>query len=234
MSGMWMGKEGVEFGVELCPAEDAERDDIEPEEQGDAGAERAVDLRVVGKTRDIPAKDERGGKPHGGGDDGAGNDALPGLLHGRSHVVDQGDDADAAGERDDPADEQSDGVEGSASRGDEVQREPAGKELAEHDEGGGKKKRQQRDRNKEEGAETALPEGPAVEGKFVGAADAFHQGGEDAGGSDETDDEGGDEGVRGPWAVGCVDEVAFEERADVGRKDAVEEQRELEAERGGV
>jgi len=83
-------------------------------------------------------------------------------------------------------------------------------------------------------AETALPEGPTVFGKFVGTADAFHQGGEDAGGSDETDDEGDDEGVSGPDAVRRVDEVALQERADIRGQNAIEEQRELEAEWGGV
>ena len=96
MSLMWVTRAGVEFGVELCPAEDAEGDDVEPEEESDGGAERAIDLGVVGKARDVPAEDECGGEPHGGGDDGAGKDALPGLLHGCSEVVDQTDDADAA------------------------------------------------------------------------------------------------------------------------------------------
>src|SRR6266852_9789123 len=110
MSVMWVVKAGVELGVELCPAEDAERDDVEPEEKGDAGAEGSVDLRVVGEACDVPAEDERGEEPHGGGDDGAGQDAFPGLLHGRSHVVDEADDADTADEGDTPADEESEDV----------------------------------------------------------------------------------------------------------------------------
>ena len=40
--------------------------------------------------------------------------------------------------------------------------------------------------------------------------------------------------VSGRGAVGRVDEVALEERADVGREDAIEEGGELEAEWGGV
>ena len=60
----------------------------------------------------------------------------------------------------------------------------------------------QRERNEEKCAEAALPEGPAVDREVVGAANAFHQGGEDAGGSDEADEEGDDEGVSGPGAVG--------------------------------
>ena len=88
------------MSVELCAAEDAERDDVEPEEQGDAGTEGAVDLGVVGEAGDVPAEGEGGEKPHDGGGDGSGKSALPGLLHGRSHVIDEGDEADAAGERD--------------------------------------------------------------------------------------------------------------------------------------
>ena len=52
-----MMKAGVKFGVELGPAEDAEGDDVEPEEERDAGAEGAIDLSVVGKARDVPTKD---------------------------------------------------------------------------------------------------------------------------------------------------------------------------------
>src|ERR1700755_1197159 len=99
-----MTKAGMKFGVELCAAEDAEGDDVEPKQQRDAGAEGAVDLGVVGKTGDIPTEDEGGGKPHGGGDDGAGHDAFPGLSHGRSQVVDESDDDDTGGEGDGPAD----------------------------------------------------------------------------------------------------------------------------------
>src|SRR6266481_3548651 len=168
MSCMRVGRAGVEFGIELGSAEDAERDDVEPEEQGDACAEGAVDLRVVGKARDIPAEDECGNEPHGGGDDGSGQDALPGLLHWRSHVVDETDDADAADKGDTPADEESEDVDRGASEGCDVQGQPLGDEVAEDDEDTGDGEGQQRERNEEDGAETALPEGPAVGGEIVG------------------------------------------------------------------
>lgn len=79
-----------------------------------------------------------------------------------------------------------------------------------------------------------MPEGPAVEGEFVGATYAFHEGGDDARGSGEADQNGDDKGVGGSRAVRRIDEVALQERADVGRKDTVEEDGELGAERGGV
>ena len=60
MSTLRTKKGGVELSVELGAEEDAERDDVEPEEQRDAGAERAVDLGVVGEAGDIPAKYESG------------------------------------------------------------------------------------------------------------------------------------------------------------------------------
>src|ERR1700757_4909214 len=126
-----MMKAGVKFGVELGPAEDAEGDDVEPEEESDAGADRAVDLGIVGKAGDVPAEDEGCGEPHGGGDNSARNDALPGLFQGRSQGVDESDDDDTGSERDGPADEKSDGVERGTSGGDEVQRYPGGEELAE-------------------------------------------------------------------------------------------------------
>src|ERR1700733_15086560 len=115
MSGGRVEKTGVKLSVELGSAENTERDDVEPEEERDAGAEGAVDLGVVGKTGDVPSKDECGKEPCGSREDGAGQDTLPRLLHGRSHVIDEADDADAAGERDCPADEDSDGVDRSAS-----------------------------------------------------------------------------------------------------------------------
>ena len=198
---MWVGKTGVEFGVELGSAEDTERDDIEPEEQGDAGAERAVDLGVVGKAGDVPAEDEGGGEPHDGGDDGAGHNAPPGLFHGGSEVVDESDDDNAGGESDGPPDEQSDGVERSASGGNEVQRYPRGEELAEDHEVSREEEGQERERDEEESAAAALPEAPAVGGEIVGAANAFHKSGEDAGGSNEADDKGTDEGVGGPGVM---------------------------------
>ena len=46
-----------------------------------------------------------------------GRTALPGLPDGRAHVVDEGDEADAAGEGDDPADDQRDDVDGVRTEG---------------------------------------------------------------------------------------------------------------------
>ena len=83
---------GVELHVELCAEEDAEGDDVEPEEQSDAGTERSVDQGVVGEAGDVPAEDEGGEEPHDGGGDGSGKSALPGLPDGRSHVIDECDD----------------------------------------------------------------------------------------------------------------------------------------------
>ena len=77
MSAVRMKKACVEFSIELGSAEDAQRDDVEPEEQRNAGAEGAVDLRVVGEARDVPAEDERGDEPQGGGENGAGKDTFP-------------------------------------------------------------------------------------------------------------------------------------------------------------
>lgn len=144
---MRVEKASVKFGIELCSAEDTERDDVEPEEERDAGAEGSIDLSVVGKARDIPTKDEGGKEPRGSGEDSAGHDTLPRLLHWRAHVVDEAYDADAASERDSPADEKSDGVNRSAGGGNEVQRQPLGEELAEDDEEGGEGKGDQRERN---------------------------------------------------------------------------------------
>src|SRR4030088_666995 len=112
MSGVWVRKAGVEFGVELGSGEEEE-----PKEKGDACAEGAVDLGVIGEPCDVPAEGNSGDKPQGGGEDGTGKDAFPGLLHRRSHVIDETDDADAAGKGDDPADEKSCDEDGGAGGG---------------------------------------------------------------------------------------------------------------------
>lgn len=195
MSALRAKKSSVELSVELGATEDAERDDVEPEEQGDAGAERAVDLGVVGEARDIPAKDESGKEPHDRGDDSTGEYALPGLLHGRSHVIDEADDADTADEFNAPADEESEDVDRSAGQGHKVEGRPLGHEMAENDENAGKCEGNQRERNEQECSATALPEGPTVHWEVVGATNAFHQSSENAGGSDEADQESDDEGV---------------------------------------
>jgi hypothetical protein len=65
--------------------------------------------------------------------------------------------------------------------------------MTEDDEHAGEGEGDQREWDEEKGATTALPEGPAVDGKLIGAADALHEGGENAGGSREADQKGHDE-----------------------------------------
>ena len=75
---------------------------------------------------------------------------------------------------------------------------------------------QERERDQDEGAAAALPEGPAVGGQVAGAAQAFHEGGDDAGGAGEAD-EAARTRARVVWGVsGEVSEVAVEEGDDVG------------------
>ena len=93
----------------------------------------------------------------------------------------------------------------------------------------------QRERNENKGAEAALPEGPAVQGEVVGAADAFHEGCDDAGCSGDADDDGDDEKAGGTGLMGRSRiEVALQDWADVGGEDAVEEGGELGADGSGV
>ena len=130
----------VKFCVELSSAQDAERDDVEPEEQGHASAERAVDLGVISESGDVPTEDERRDKPHGGGDGGTGKYALPGLLHRRSHVINQGGDANAACEGDAPTDEKREDIDRSAGRRSNVHSEPGRDEVTEDHENAGQNK----------------------------------------------------------------------------------------------
>ena len=136
----WIGgyyvfvKVHVELDVELCAIEDAERDDKEPEEQSDGCAEGTIDTRVVGKTRDIPAKTERGKKPHHGRDDSSRNDAFPRQTDGRSHVIEEGDKPDAAGKSDCPANEKRDEKDRRTDGGHNVSGEPGCDEMPEDNE----------------------------------------------------------------------------------------------------
>jgi hypothetical protein len=144
-------------------------------------------------------------------------------------VIDKSDDTDAAGKDDYPANEQSDGIDRRASRGNNMDSQPLGNDLTEDNERAGQSERKQRERDEEKSAKAALPEGPAIAWEIVSAADAFHQCGEDAGRSGEADDEGDDEGVSRTGAVRRVDEIALQQRTDVGGKDAVKKCREFEA-----
>jgi len=137
---MRVEKARVELGIELGSAKNTERDDVEPEEQRDAGAERSIDLGVVGEARDVPAEDDGREEPHGCGDESAGESALPGLLHRRSHVIDQGSDANAARERDAPADEKRENIDRSAGGGGNVHSEPGRDEVTEDHENAGQSK----------------------------------------------------------------------------------------------
>jgi hypothetical protein len=219
----------MKFSIELGSEENAERNDIEPEEERDACAERAIDLRVVGKTCDVPAEGEGGEEPQRSGKDSAGKNSLPGLLHGSTHVVDEADNADTADERNTPADKKSDGVDRSSGRRNDVHGQPFRNELTEDNDRAGQSEGDQRERDEEKSAETALQEGPAVGWEVVGAANAFHQRGKNAGCSGEADDERENKGVSRTGAVRRVDEVALQQRTDVRRKDAIKERGELKA-----
>src|SRR5579871_3019814 len=115
---------GVELVIELGPADDTKGDDIEPEEESDGRAEGAVDPGIVSKTGDVPTEGEGGDKPHDGGDEGSWKDFAPRLPQRGAHVVDEGNEADTAGKRDCPADNQRDDEDGGTDRGHDVHGDP--------------------------------------------------------------------------------------------------------------
>src|SRR5579871_385677 len=127
-------KVGVVLVVELGPADDTEGDDVEPEEKSDGRAEGTVDSGIVRKTGDVPAEGEGGNEPHDSRDEGSWKDFAPGLPQRSAHVVDEGDEADAAGEGNCPADDQRDDEDGGTDRGHDVQGDPGRNEMAEDDE----------------------------------------------------------------------------------------------------
>ena len=164
----------VEFVVELGAEEDAKGDDVEPEEQSNAGTERSVYLGVVGEAGDVPAEDEGGNEPHEGRSDGSGKNSSPGLPERSAHVIDESDDADISGQRDGPASDDRNEVDGRADGGCEVQRKPGGEEIPEDDQEAGNAKGDERERYEGVRTEAAAPEGPAVGREVVGATDALH------------------------------------------------------------
>jgi hypothetical protein len=106
--------------------------------------------------------------------------------------------------------------------------------VAKDDEEGSKCEGKQRERDEEKRTETALPEGPAIDRQVIGAANAFHQCGENAGGSGEANKKSDEDDMGRSDIVGRLNEVTFEERADVGGENAIEEGGELEAEGSGI
>jgi hypothetical protein len=124
-------------------------------------------------------------------------------------MIDEANDADAAGKCDTPAKEECDDVDRCPRGGHDVQGQPFGDELARDKNGAGDGEWDQGKRDQEEGAEAALQECPTVGWEIVSAPDAFHKGGNDAGGADQADYEGGDKTMRGMSAVRGVDEVAL-------------------------
>src|SRR5216683_813919 len=224
----------AKLNIELGAAEDAQGDDVEPEEKSYTRAEGAVDLRVVGEAGDVPAEGQGGEEPHGGGGDGSREGAPPRLPDRDAHVVDEGDEADAAGEGDRPADDQGDDVDRGADGGYDVHGEPGRDDVTEDDQRAGNGKWDEGEGDEGVGAATAAPEGPAFGREMVGAAEALHKRGDDAGGSGEADEEGEDEGVCGLGIVGRGVEVAFEQGGNVRGENAIEEGAELRSDGGGI
>jgi hypothetical protein len=90
-------KTDSKFGVEFGSDEEAEGDDVEPEEKSDSDSKRAVDLGVVREPSDIPAEGNGRDEPQERRDDGSGEALLPWLPHGAAQVVDDASETDAAG-----------------------------------------------------------------------------------------------------------------------------------------
>jgi len=102
--------------------------------------------------------------------------------------VDEGDDSDAADQGDGPAEEHSEEIDRGACEGHDIESQPEGDVVAKDDQNGGERERDERERDEEEGATATLPEGPAIGGEIIGAANAFHESDEDAGRSGNADE----------------------------------------------
>jgi len=149
-------------------------------------------------------------------------------------VIDESSDADTAGESDDPAQEEREEIDRGSSGRRDMHGEPLGDEVSEDDEDTGQGKGDQRERDQEEGTTAALPEGPAIDGKVVGATEALHERCQNAGGTKEADDEGEAESVGGSGGLARGDEVALQQGADVRRQDAIEEDCKLKTDGSGI
>src|ERR1700694_2959528 len=106
--------------------------------------------------------------------------------------------------------------------------------MAEDHQRAGDEERQQGDGDQQIGADAASPEGPAVRGQLVGAAQSFHQLGDDARSPGDADEAGHQQHAAGASGVGSIDEIALQYRAYVGGQDVVEEVGQLGTNRGGA
>lgn len=152
-------------------------------------------------------------------------------------MVEERDQSDAAGESDCPANKKSEEKDRRADGGHDVASEPARDEMAEDDERTGDSEGHKGERNESKGAAATAPKSPAAGRKAMRASDAFHVGGDDAGGLVDADEDGKDKWVAtGTCRVmrrGGI-EVTLKQGCDVGRQNRCEELAELGSNGGGV
>lgn len=149
-------------------------------------------------------------------------------------MINESDNADAASEGDEPADDKGDDVDRGPGGRNDMHRKPRGQDVTEDDENTGCGERNQRERYKGIGAETALPEGPAIGWKTVGTAKALHKGSDNAGSSGKADQNPEDQGTDRLWIVVRSREVALKDGSHVRRENPIEEKGQLETERSCV
>ena len=175
---------GIRFGqatevhgaVEFSSDENVEGGEIKPDESGDSSAEGAVEHGVVGDAGDVEAEGESGGEPEKCGSDGAGGDALPGLLVAGAEVIEGGEDGDAGEESDGPANDAPENEHDETQFVVGVEDHPVLDLVAKDDHDGGEGERNERHRDEEHSAKAELPKAPGVAREVICPSEAFHEG----------------------------------------------------------
>src|ERR1035441_8404412 len=89
--------------IEFSAQQSAEGGQIKPDQGGDSSAEGAVEHRVVGDARDVPAEGQRGRKPEQRGGHGPRSDQEPMLFAPGAEVIERAENGDAGEQGDRPA-----------------------------------------------------------------------------------------------------------------------------------
>src|SRR5574341_1224258 len=192
---------GMEQGVELGSHQHDDGKNVHPDQQGDGGAEGAVDEVVGGHRLHVPGEDHRGGEPQSGGHAGAGQHAMPGLRSRQAVMVDEGDDGDAGQGGDGPAPQCPQEEDEGPDLPPTVQGKPGLELIAKGYQQGGEGHGHEGEKDEEDGDGALLPHARGL-GEAIGAAEAIHPGDHDAGGGQQRDEGSGDEQARGPLLSG--------------------------------
>jgi hypothetical protein len=185
-------------GVVFAAEEDGNRGDVEPDQGGDAGSERSVNERIVGKPGNVPAEEQGDNEPEHGGHRCSGHYPFPAVRVRGAEMVDNAQDAYTSDKGDRPAHGEPEDEHVAAEFVVGVLDHPELNLVAEDDEERGAAHGDEATGNEKDGQDPLIPEIPGLAVEFIGAQEAFHERQHDAHGGDGADEDGRDEDLDGP------------------------------------